>query len=73
MNRISSRGIIVALAALLVTPCQAQPAGPPGATPTQRQAAPLLTAGTAQKSGNNWRGRTLIGTAVFNDSGQRIA
>jgi len=73
MNQIRSIAITAAFAALLVAPCHAQPAGPPGATPTQRQAAPLLTAGTAQKSGNNWRGRTLIGTAVFNDNGQRIA
>jgi hypothetical protein len=72
MNRIHSIGIVAALAAVLVAPCQAQPAGQPGATPTQRQAA-TLSAGTAQKSQNNWRGRTLIGTAVFNDNNQRIA
>jgi sporulation protein YlmC with PRC-barrel domain len=72
MNRIRSIGIIAAFAALLVAPCQAQPAGQPGAT-SQKQAARVLAAGTAQKTQNNWRGRTLIGTAVFNDNGQRIA
>jgi hypothetical protein len=46
MNRIHSIGIVAALAAVLVAPCQAQPAGQPGATPTQRQAA-TLSAGTA--------------------------
>ena len=64
MNRIRSAGIAAALTALLIAPCLAQPAGQPGATPNQRQAAPLLTGGTAQKSQDNWRGRTLIGTAV---------
>ena len=73
MNRIRSAGIAAALTALLIAPGLAQPAGQPGATPNQRQTAPLLTGGTAQKSQNNWRGRTLIGTAVFNDNNQRIA
>jgi PRC-barrel domain len=73
MNRIRSIGIAAALAALLALPCQAQPAGQSGATSTQRQAERPLTAGTAQRSQDNWRGRTLIGTAVFNDNNQRIA
>ncbi len=70
MNRVCSIGFVAALAAVLVAPCHAQPAGQPGAA---RQATPVLTAGTAQKSQNAWRGRTLIGTAVFNDNNQRIA
>ena len=70
MNRIRSIGIVAAFAVLLNAPCDAQPAAQPGAA---RQAAPTLLSGTAQKSQNNWRGRTLIGTAVFNDSNQRIA
>jgi hypothetical protein len=72
MGPIRSAGIAAA-AALLIAPCLAQPASQPGAPPNQRQAAPLLMGGTAQKSQNNWRGRTLLGTAVFNDNGQRIA
>ena len=70
MNRIRSVGIAAGLAALLAMPCHAQQAAQPGAA---KQATPVLTAGTAQKSQNNWRGRTLIGTAVFNDNNQRIA
>jgi hypothetical protein len=73
MNRVRSAGIAAAIAALFVVPSFAQPAGQPGATPTQRRATPLLLGGTAQKNQDNWRGRTLIGTAVFNDNGQRIA
>ena len=69
MNLIRAIAIAAAFEGLLVAPCHAQQAGPPGPA---RQAA-TLTAGTAQKSQNNWRGRTLIGTAVFNDSNQRIA
>jgi PRC-barrel domain len=72
MRRIRLAGIATALAALLAAPSLAQPAGQPGTPPDQRQAAPL-TGGTAQKSQNSWRGRTLVGTAVFNDNGQRIA
>src|SRR4051794_2998309 len=69
MNRVCSIGIVAAITALLAAPCHAQQAAQPGAA---RQAA-TLTAGTAQKSQNNWRGRTLIGTAVFNDNNQRVA
>ena len=72
MHRIRLAGIAAALTALLAAPALAQPAGQP-AGPAQRQATASLTGGTAQKSQNSWRGRTLIGTAVFNDSGQRIA
>ena len=68
MSRFRSIGITAALAALMAMPCQAQQPAQPGAA---RQTS--LTAGTAQKSQNNWRGRTLIGTAVFNDNNQRIA
>jgi PRC-barrel domain len=70
MNGIRSIGTVAAVTALLLLTCHAQPAAQPGAA---RQAAPTLTAGTAQKSQNNWRGRTLLGTAVFNDNNQRIA
>jgi len=69
MSRFRSIGITAALAALMAMPCQAQQPAQPGAA---GQTA-TLSAGTAQKSQNNWRGRTLIGTAVFNDSNQRIA
>ena len=72
MNRLRLAGIAVTLAALFTASSFAQPAGQPSTPPDQRQAAPLV-GGTAQKSQNNWRGRTLIGTPVFNDSGQRIA
>jgi hypothetical protein len=70
MNRIRSLGTVAAVAVLLIAPC-AQPAGQPGAA--RQAAAPTLLSGTAQKTQNNWRGRTLIGTAVFNDNNQRIA
>jgi hypothetical protein len=70
MNLIRAIAIAAAFEGLLVAPCHAQQAGPPGPA---RQATSTLTAGTAQKSQNNWRGRTLIGTAVFNDNNQRIA
>src|SRR4051812_824600 len=71
MNRIRSLGTLAAVAVLLIAPCHAQPTAQPGAA--RQAAAPTLTAGTAQKSQNNWRGRTLLGTAVFNDNNQRIA
>jgi PRC-barrel domain len=72
MHRIRLAGMAAALAVLLIGPSLAQPAGQPAASPGQRPATPLV-GGTAQKSQNNWRGRTLVGTAVFNDNGQRIA
>jgi PRC-barrel domain len=71
MNRIRSLGTVAAVAVLLIAPCHAQPTVQPGAA--RQAAAPTLLSGTAQKTQNNWRGRTLIGTAVFNDNNQRIA
>ena len=72
MNRIRSAGIAAALRLCSLRPLwRNRLASPLHARPeTSRSPA---TGGTAQKSQNNWRGRTLIGTAVFNDSGQRIA
>ena len=70
MNRKRSIGAAIGLTALLITSAAAQ-------TPTGQGdgAAPTVTVarGSLQKVQNNWRGRTLIGTPVFDDNGQRIA
>src|SRR5215469_12968974 len=70
MNRKRSIGAAIGLTALLMASAAAQ-------TPTGRGdgAAPGATVarGSLQRVQNNWRGRTLIGTPVFDDRGQRIA
>src|SRR5215468_9202245 len=70
MNRKRSIGAAIGLTVLLITSAAAQ-------TPTGQGdgAAPAVTVarGSALRVQNNWRGRTLIGTPVFDDHGQRIA
>jgi hypothetical protein len=70
MNRKRSIGAAIGLTTLLITSAAAQ-------TPTGQGdgAAPAFTVarGSLLKVQNNWRGRALIGTPVFDDSGQRIA
>ncbi len=58
------------LAALLIGPVAAQAPPASDAAPTALVTVP---AGSLQKTQNAWRGRALIGTPVFNDTGQRIA
>ena len=67
MNRKRSIGAAIGLTVLLITSAAAQ-------TPTGQGdgAAPAVT-GSLLKVQNDWRGRTLIGTPVFGDNGQRIA
>jgi hypothetical protein len=68
-NMHSNQSIAVVLAALLVTSAGAQ-------TPSAGQSngnAATVPAGPLQTKQNAWRGRMLIGTPVFNDSGQQIA
>jgi hypothetical protein len=78
MNRIHSI-VFVGFAALLIAPTLAQtpPVSQPGAAANvSRQASgtnAIAPAGTLQKVQNDWRGRTLIGAAVYNDNGQRVA
>ena len=70
MNQKRSIGAAIGLTALLITSAAAQ-------TPTAQSdgAAPAVTVarGSLLKVQNNWRGRALIGTPVFDDNGQRIA
>ena len=70
MNRKRSISTAIGLTALLITSAAAQP-------PTGRSdgAAPAVTVarGSLLRVQNNWRGRALIGTPVFDDHGQRIA
>jgi PRC-barrel domain len=79
MKRICSIGILAGLAALLVAPTLAQPpaTNPPSASasvnPKPAGSNATVPSGSLQKVRNDWRGRTLIGTVVFNDNGQRIA
>lgn len=80
MNRIRSIGIAVGLGILLITPALAQtpPASPPNTgTTTNRQqpatAEASVPVGSVQKTQEEWRGRTLIGAAVYDDHGRRIA
>jgi hypothetical protein len=70
MNRKRSIGAAIGLTALLITSAAAQPPTGPG-----DGAAPAVTVarGSLERVQNNWRGRTLIGTPVFDDHGQRIA
>ena len=75
MNRTRTIAASFVLAALLAQPAIAQPAGagsPATAPPKAAASAVTVPAGTVQKSQNDWRGRTLIGAVVWNDSGQRI-
>src|SRR3954454_18869668 len=77
MNRLRSTGIAVALTvglgltALAQTPPSSQPGPTAGTSPATTSA--KVPTGSAQKSQDNWRGRTLVGTPVFDDNGQRIA
>lgn len=77
MDRFRSIGIVAGLAALLVAPslAQAPPASPPRAAANQQPAAgnASVPVGSVLKSQNDWRGRTVIGAAVFGDNGRRIA
>src|SRR5262249_14884314 len=70
MNRKHSIGAAIGVTVLLITSAAAQ-------TPTAQGdgAAPAVTVtrGSLLKVQNNWRGRALIGTPVFDDNGQRIA
>jgi hypothetical protein len=58
-------GLLTASAAAQ-TPSTGQGNGTPATTVT-------VPAGSLQRAQNAWRARTLIGTPVFNDNGQRIA
>jgi hypothetical protein len=62
----------VGLTGLLIASAVAQTpsAGQGDGTPTTTVTVP---AGSLQRTQNAWRARTLIGTPVFNDNGQRIA
>ena len=77
MNRLRSAGIAVALTvglgltALAQTPPSSQPGPTAGTSPAPTSA--NVPTGSAQKSQDYWRGRTLTGTPVFDDNGQRIA
>src|SRR5215813_5166789 len=70
MNRKRSIGAAIGLTALLTTSAAAQPP-----TGVGDGAAPTVTVarGSLLRVQNNWRGRALIGTPVFDDHGQRIA
>src|SRR5215468_10390746 len=70
MNRKRSIGAAIGITAFLITSAAAQPP-----TGLGDGAAPVVTVakGSLQRVQNNWRGRTLIGTPVFDDHGQRIA
>ncbi|MBV8869346.1 MAG: PRC-barrel domain-containing protein [Acetobacteraceae bacterium] len=59
------------LTALAQTPPSSPPGPAAGTSPTATSA--TVPTGSAQKSQDYWRGRTLTGTPVFNDNGQRIA
>jgi sporulation protein YlmC with PRC-barrel domain len=75
MNRTRMIAASFVLAALLAQPAMAQPTGagsPATAPPKATAPAVTVPAGTVQKSQSNWRGRTLTGAVVWNDSGQRI-
>jgi sporulation protein YlmC with PRC-barrel domain len=65
------------IAAAVLIGCLIASAGAqtPSAGQGAETVAPAVTvpAGSIQKAENVWRGRTLIGTAVFNDNGQRVA
>ena len=79
MNRIRSIGIAAGLAALLIAPALAQTpsASPPKAAANTNQQPATTEAtvpvGSVQKAQDEWRGRTLIGAAVYDDHGRRIA
>jgi hypothetical protein len=67
-----NRSIVAAvvLASLLIASATAQtPSGQGDGTATTAITVP---AGSLRKTENTWRGRMLIGTPVFNDSGQQI-
>ncbi|MBV8590967.1 MAG: hypothetical protein JO212_13090, partial [Acetobacteraceae bacterium] len=72
MNRLRSAGIAVALTVVLGSAALAQtpPSNPPtaaaGTSPATTSA--NVPTGSAQKSENYWRGRTLAGTPVFDDN-----
>ena len=77
MNRNGSIPIFAGLVALALGPALAQnpPANQPsGGAASGVNAGANLTvpSGTVQKSQNDWRGRTLIGSPVFNERRQRV-
>ncbi|MBV8590390.1 MAG: PRC-barrel domain-containing protein [Acetobacteraceae bacterium] len=63
--------IVLGWPALPQTPPSSASSAPGGTSPAATSA--IVPSGSAQKSQNDWRGRTLIGTPVFNDTGQRMA
>ena len=75
MNRIRSIGIAASLAAVIVVPTFAQ--NPPGrASTTAKASQPSATTDAtvpvgADKTQDEWRARTLIGAAVYDDNGRR--
>jgi hypothetical protein len=75
MNRICSIGIATSLTFLLVLPASGQAPSPnrPSAAVGANPNPAAVPQGGVQKAQNEWRGRTLIGAAVFDDNGQRIA
>jgi len=70
MDRKRSIGAVIGVAALLSISAAAQtPTGPgDGADP-----AATVARGSLIRVQNNWRGRSLIGTPVFDNHGERIA
>ena len=77
MNRLQATGIVVTLTlglgltALAQTPSKSPPGPDAGASPATTGA--HVPTGSALKSQSSWRGRTLVGTPVFDDNDQRIA
>ena len=72
MNLNRSIAVAVVLVASFIASATAQIASPGQGDGTATTAI-TVPAGSLQKTQNAWRGRTLIGTPVFNDSGQQIA
>ena len=70
MNRKRSIGAAIGLTALLITSAAAQP---PTGLGDGAAPAVAVARGSLLRVQNNWRGRALIGTPVFDDHGQRIA
>jgi hypothetical protein len=72
MNLNRSIAVAVMLVGSFIASATAQIASPGQGDGTATTAI-TVPAGSLQKTQNAWRGRTLIGTPVFNDSGQQIA
>ncbi|MBV8092232.1 MAG: PRC-barrel domain-containing protein [Acetobacteraceae bacterium] len=74
MNRIRSIAVVAGLMTVTLVPVLAQTPAPSqqagGGEPAPNITVP---SGVVQKSQNDWRARTLIGSPVFNDRRQRIA